>query len=219
MKHGKAESDYFENLVCYSQARTIEEKNRYFERLKGFARSTMRLVDANQHEFYSKWYITAVRELLAFVKFKDDYNELACLVSPAIRPDEAKKAVRVLCNLGMVKKDGGWCWRPAEAFITTAAEVQSLNVANFHRAMLEKAGESIDRYPAAERDLSTLTVSAAAGDVEEIKEEIRAFKGRVCAIIAKGRPSEQVYHLNINFFPLSRRQQKAAGGLPLIERK
>lgn len=72
----KKESDYFEALVFYGQAKTHEEKNRYFSRLMAFKETRHRKVAPDQHEFYGRWYFSAVRELLDIRPFRGDHARL-----------------------------------------------------------------------------------------------------------------------------------------------
>lgn len=202
--HSKREAEYFESMVYFNEARTVEERKLYFERMMASCESKARMVEASQYEFYSKWYYNAVREMLSYFRFKDDYNALARALNPSIRPDQAKKAIDVLEKLGFIRKGPDGFYERADTTITTGAEVQSLNVANFQKTMMTMAGEAIDRHPAKHRDMSTLTLSVSESLFKTIKQEIIAFRKKLLSFEDKEEKPDRVYQLNFHCFPLSK---------------
>jgi len=90
MKLTKKQEEYFETMVYFNEAKTVEEKKLYFERLMRYYDSKAYRVDAKQYEYYSKWYYIAVRELLAIGNFSDDYSAIGQALNPAIRTEEAR---------------------------------------------------------------------------------------------------------------------------------
>jgi uncharacterized protein (TIGR02147 family) len=204
MELRKKESDYFENMVYFSEAKTVEEKRIYFERMMALRKLDAYLVQSSQFEFYSKWYYSAIRELIGLIRFKDDYAALARLLDPPIRPDQAEKAIKVLEGLKFIAKDEKGIYRQAQNHITTGSEVESLNVANYQIACMELAKEAIDRHPPAHRDMSTLTLSLSKPAYEAMKEEIIAFRKKLLAMEKQFPKADRVYQLNTHFFPLSK---------------
>lgn len=204
MELRKKESDYFENMVYFSEAKTVEEKRIYFERMMALRKLDAYQVQSSQFEFYSKWYYSAIRELIGLIRFKDDYAVLGRLLDPPIRPDQAEKAIKVLEGLKFIAKDEKGIYRQAQNHITTGSEVESLNVANYQIACMELAKEAIDRHEPANRDMSTLTLSLSKPAYEAMKEEIIAFRKKLLGLEKQFPNADRVYQLNTHFFPLSR---------------
>ncbi|MDD5676257.1 MAG: TIGR02147 family protein, partial [Chitinivibrionales bacterium] len=96
----RSETEYFELLVLFDQAKNHEQKKYYFEKILASKKSKIKITDRQHYEFYSKWYYTAVREVLDVYRFTGDYAELAKKISPSITPAEAKKAVGLLHAMG-----------------------------------------------------------------------------------------------------------------------
>ncbi len=155
MKLSRRHEEYFETMVYFNEAKTVEEKNLYFERLMKHRDSKAFRVDAAHYEYYSKWYYIAVRELLAVGKFRDDYSRIAKALNPAIRIDEARKAIEVLLKLGLIREDKDGYYKATDNILTTGADVKSLIIANFQKAMMDLAKEAIDRHPVNHRNIST----------------------------------------------------------------
>lgn len=204
MKLKKKEAEYFECLVDFNEARTVEEKRIFFERLLALRKPDAHLMQAGQFEYYSKWYYTAVRELIGIVPFRGDYAALARALDPAIRPEQAEKAIRVLEDLHLIVKDPQGRYRQSQPSVTTGPEVESVSVAQYQIACMDLAKEAIDRHAAPERDMSTLTLSLSGEGFAAFKEEIVSFRKKLLALERSFPAPNRVYQLNMQFFPLSK---------------
>jgi len=88
--------------------------------------------------------------------------------------------------------------------VSTGAEVtQSLHIANFHRVMSDKAMQSIDRVPQAQRDLSALTLTTSAAGLTKIKLRLQAFRRELIELSEAEASPDQVVQLNFHCFPLT----------------
>jgi uncharacterized protein (TIGR02147 family) len=204
MKLRKKETDYFENMVYFNEAKTVDEKRLYFERMMSLRKLDEYVVESSQYEFYSKWYYSAVRELIGIRPFKGDYAELAKALNPAIRSDQAEKAVKMLEKLNFIKKSDDGVYKQTSHVVTTGSEVTSLNVANFQITSMDLAREAIDRHPPEQRDMSTLTLSLSREAFDAMKDEIVAFRKKMLNLEQKFNLPDRVYQLNMHFFPLSK---------------
>ena len=88
----KKEREYFENLVYFNQAKSLEEKSRFYEKMLALSPLNAQVVRKDKYEFYSRWWYSAIRELLYFFPFKGDFQALAKKLDPPIRPDQARKS-------------------------------------------------------------------------------------------------------------------------------
>ena len=209
-KLGKRESDFFEALVLYNQAKTHEEKNRHFGKLMGFRKARENVVGADRHAFYRKWYYTAVREALDLKPFRGDYAALGKLLAPAISAEQAHEAVDLLLRLGFIKKRPGGGLAKAEAVITTGHPADSEDLKAYQLEILGLAREAMDRFPKAQRNFSTLSVTLSGEEYRLLIEELRAFRGRVLEMARQCRAPDRVYQCNFQFFPLAVANGKAA---------
>jgi uncharacterized protein (TIGR02147 family) len=199
----RAETEYFELLVFFDQAKNHDQKKYYFEKILASKKSKIKVTDAQQYEFYSKWYYTAVREVLNFYKFEGNFAELAKSVSPAITPAEAKKAVSLLEGMGFIKKSERGYYQLVDDIITTGYEAKSLAINNFLISTTELARQAIDRYPREKRSMSTLTFSCSAEGYAQIEERLKRFRREVLEIVCSDKDIDRVYHINFHVFPMS----------------
>lgn len=197
------ETDYFESMVFFGQAGSLEERNRYFQKMLAFKEVRADMVGMDRLEFYSKWYHGAIRELLFFHPFRGDYAELARKLSPPIRQAEARDSVALLERLGMVEPNGVGGFRSKEAVLQKDPSFPSVVMANFLKSNMELAIEALDRYSKEERDISALTISLSGEAFAKVKEDIRALRKKMLALTEIDVAPDKVYQCNFQFFPLS----------------
>ena len=197
------ETDYFESMVLFGQAGSLEERNRYFQKMLAFKEVRADMVGMDRLEFYSKWYHGAIRELLFFVPFRGDYAELARKLSPPIRQADARDSVALLERLGMVEPNGIGGFRSKDAVLKKDPGFPSVVMANFLKSNMELAIEALDRYSKEERDISALTISLSEEAFGKVKEDIRALRKKMLALTEVDVAPSKVYQCNFQFFPLS----------------
>ena len=211
MKLSKNEQEYFEHLVAYTNAKSIPEKQRYFERMhsvkmKSEGASQLQIVRREQYRYYSEWYHAVVRSLIDLTGFNGDYERLAQQVSPPITPSQAKKSVALLERLGFIIKDTGGIYRLTEKTITSAPEVVSLAIHNFHQQTLDIARKALDTLPRDRRNFTGVTLGISSSAYGQVCREIEQFRNRLLELAANDDNTEEkqgVYHLNLQFFPVS----------------
>ena len=75
--------------------------------------------------------------------------------------------------------------------------------------MLREASQAWDRFQSSEIMMSTVTLCMSIDLAETVKKEIRDFKSKLFEIIAKERKKpERVFHLNLNFFPMTKKIER-----------
>ncbi len=197
------QKDYFRLLVAFGKARNNEERKHFFEKILAFSEIPEKQIQSNQYEFYQHWYYTAVREILNLSSFKDDYQWLAESVQPPITISEAKKAVKLLCKLGMIVQDEKGYYRLTEQFVTTGEQWQSIAVRSFQKEACNLASRAIDHVPKKERDISTVTVSLNKDALNRISEKMAELRREIIEIAASCQSVDRVYQLNLQLFPVS----------------
>jgi uncharacterized protein (TIGR02147 family) len=122
--------------------------------------------------------------------------------------EQARKAIEVLKGLGLIKKNKQGYFKVVEKILTTGREVKSLSIANFQRSMMDKAKEAIDRFPAKDRNISSLTFSVSPDTYEDIKVELDACRKRILGMVERSENEDRVCQLNLQLFPLTQIKEK-----------
>lgn len=204
LKLTRTQTEYFECLVLFNQARIHQERKHYFEKLQALRGSEAKPVEQHQYQFYSRWYYSALRELLDFhATDGSDSDRLARQLIPPIKASEAKQGFELLEKLGLALRDETGRYRVKDSLITTGYGNPSLNANNFVVEGLDLARGAIDRFPAGERNLSTVTFSIPKERYKHYEEKIRAFRREMMREIGREKGTNAVYQLNMQLFPLS----------------
>jgi|WetSurMetagenome_2_1015567.scaffolds.fasta_scaffold00046_48 uncharacterized protein (TIGR02147 family) len=207
----KAESAYFEAMVYFTQAKLIDEKNEYFNRLVTLQKVNLKVLDKKKMSVFSKWYYVVVRELLYFYRYNGgDPSGLGHKVEPTIRRSEAIQAIRYLEELGLITRNADGYYRQVENAVTSGDEVKSLHLTNFQLATMELAKRAIQKIPAAERDVSVLTMTLSRDTFQMVKSELQHIRKRIAKIAVDEDKPDRVYQLNMQFFPVTKKPEDSS---------
>lgn len=89
------------------------------------------------------------------------------------------------------------------ATLTTGPEMHALHIASYHRAMMQKAAESIDLVASSRRDISAVTMLAGPGGMARLKTMIQRFRRELLEMAVAEQHATQVVQINFQIFPLS----------------
>lgn len=198
------EAEYFELLVRYSQAGSTDEKSLHYMKLLSLKGVKTDLIGAEQFEFYSEWYHSAIRELLLFHPFRGDFAGLGKKLNPAISAADAKKSILLLEKLGFIKKTASKGYASVDATLKKDSNFKSIHLAHFLKSNCALGTESIDRIPKEERDISAMTISLSRNGFLKAKEEIRALRERILALAKTDENPDKVFQCNFHMFPITR---------------
>ena len=82
-------------------------------------------------------------------------------------------------------------------------EVAPVAIRGLHRQMGEFALDAIEGVPQAKRHFSGVTLGITQKAYDEIVAEADAFRRKVIEIATRDNETEEVYRLNIQFFPMT----------------
>ena len=203
------EADYFTNLVGFNQAKKPTEKEFFFNKISAIRKfGESQKLRQDQFEYLSEWYYSAIRSILPVMDFKDDFAALGKFLDPPLTPSQAKKAVNLLLQLGILQRLESGKYIVPILSLTTGDEVASTALFRFHRQSLKLSERAIDAFPSNERDISGVTMSLSNSGFEKIKEEVRLFRKRLMAISQADSGEERAFQVNVQLFPLSKRRIK-----------
>lgn len=205
--HTPEEARFFAALVALDQAQTDAERNAAWSVLSATQRfRAAHRIEGEAFRFFSHWWCVAVFELVKHPDFQPDPRWIARTLRPRITESEARRALRTLRELALIRTDGQGRVVQAEASVVTAQEVQGLAVSNYHREMSARAGEAVDGFEPGERHLLSVTVTVPPDLLPELKRELNAMQARLLDLCdsAHDRPG-RVTQINLQLFPLAAR--------------
>jgi uncharacterized protein (TIGR02147 family) len=206
-------ADFFCELVAFNQARSATERARHYERLSRFRRyRKIHRLDGAQDRYHSRWYIPAVREMVVREDFDEDPKWIARNMLPAISPRQARAALDILLELGLLVRDDDGQLRQAEPQVSTADGPLGHQVVNYHRAMMERAADAMDNVPREERDIGAVTLCISEERMQELKAHLERFRFELLDLYEPDKKPERVVQVNVQMFPLTVRKQTEKEG-------
>ena len=161
-------------LVLFNDSDDLIEKNKTFEKLKQYQSfKNNYLMSFDAHEYLSKWYYIAIRELSLLDNFVDDPTWIQEQFFPSLSLLEVRKAVFFL-------KKNNLLGNRKNPNIECIDSVFSLSLKKFHSQMLDITKDSMDNVSRDQRSIVGHTValnkdkySRAQEIMDKALEEIR----------------------------------------------
>ena len=206
------ESVYFRNLVLFNQAKTSTEKQEYYSNLRAmFGNVNESVLNADQYDYFSKWYTSVLREQVCLHDFQDDYKQIASMLIPQILPSEAKAAIKLLLRIKMLRRKKDGTYSQTSTAVVGENTVISMAMRSFIQAMIEHSREAVEHIDWRIRHISGITIGITPATYDVIATEIEAFKNRVKLIVNREKGCTQVYQMNVTLFPVSRNTLELKG--------
>ncbi|HUP56547.1 MAG TPA: TIGR02147 family protein [Bdellovibrionota bacterium] len=160
------------------------------------------LIKADQYKLLADWEHFAI---LSALELKNAIGTSAWLATRLGIP--LGKVLDCLDRLGKL----GFVRRLGDRLVTTGHETETTNevpdqaIRGAHRQYIEKAVASLENDDLSVRDITGITMGVAIDKLPEAKKMIRTFRRNMARFLSKGDQTE-VYRLNVQLFPLTRRR-------------
>lgn len=196
---------YFEDLIRLSKAKkdpalsvTLMQKIQ-----KQFPHCKQRLLDNEEFSAISHWWFYAVRQMTKLKMFTDDPKWISKNLNFKVPPKEIRKAINILLRLGLLEREEkNHNLKFSKENIQTATDIASEAIKRFHEEMLLNARSAIRSVNITEREISGQTITISKDNISKARALIRAFEEEFCNLFDTDR-ADEVYQLNIQFFPLT----------------
>jgi uncharacterized protein (TIGR02147 family) len=199
----RRETEYFEALVRFNQADTVEARRLQMDRMLSFRELRVDLVGKDRFDFYSAWYVPALRELLCCLEYRGDTATLAKKLRPPISPAQARRSLEILTDLKFVVKDAQGKLKPAVPLVKKDKSEPSPHLRQYLLDLMDLAKQSLERFPSGSRDVSCLTLALSEEGFREAKDELKRLRRKLLERAAGETRPRRVYQLNLQLFPLS----------------
>ncbi len=204
MKLADYECDFFVELVKFDHAKTDAEKKAAYGKMISIAEAhKAKVLEGDSFRFFSDWKNPVIRELAPAMPGAKPLA-LAHACREKITAAEVSETLNFLVKAGLLQKDDAGNYTQTEKSVTTGPmEVTPVAVRGMHRQMGEFALDAIEGVPQAERHFSGVTLGVTHEAYNEIVQEIAECRKRVIAIATRDSAVDEVYRLNMQFFPMT----------------
>jgi uncharacterized protein (TIGR02147 family) len=198
-----AAAQFFENLVLYNQAKEFDEREKFLQNLEEIRKRTnFYKLDKKQYEYIKAWYFLVLREIATLYDWKDDYKKLARMVRPPISTEEARSAIEILLEIGLLKKDDAGRYHQNSASLNLEG-VPKFLLTNLKKELIMRGADAIQVIDKSERftAFSTLTMSKDSFDFAcEVLEDARR---KIIGKSLNDSNPDKVFEMNVMLFPVS----------------
>ena len=127
--------------------------------------------------------------------------------------DEARKSLELLERLGMIRFDSEKNRHVlTQTRVATDLQVDSMSVVRYHQRMIDHGKDAITNIQETLRDISAITFNGDAVLAEKVKGELDALRLRLLSYSEKSTNGDQIWQLNMQFFPMSSRVKSSKKG-------
>lgn len=200
----KLEREYLKAMVLFDQAGTGEEKDEFLSVISRLRhRAKVKTIEVDQYEYLSRWYNVAIRELVGLEGFTEDAKWINKKLGTRLTDKMIRDIIDQLLALNILTRNEKGILRQVDTNIICAPEIFSVAVHNYHKQMIEKSSEALEKTKSKDRDISALTVSIDRETFEKITDEIRKCRENIHHLAETSKQKDVVYQLNIQLFNLS----------------
>ena len=206
------EQEYFAEMVKFDHAKKDADKKAIFKKMLSIAEAhKTKILEGDAFRFFEDWKNPVIRELAPAMPGAKPLA-LAHACRPEITAAEISNTLKFLLKAGLLKKDENGNYVQTEKSVTTGdMDVTPVAVRGMHRQMGEFALEAIEGVAQDKRHFSGITLGITHDAYEEIVEEIAECRKRIIAIATKNSATDEVYRLNMQFFPMTNRNSNKKG--------
>ena len=200
------ECDFFVEMVKFDHAKNDDEKRAAFSKMVSIAEShKAKIVDGESFRFFEDWKNPVLRELApAMPGAKPLAMAHAC--RPEVSAAEVSETLNFLVKANLLQKDKDGNYIQTDKVVTSGPmNFAPLALRGLQRQMGEIALGAIENVPQDERHFSGLTLGVTREAYKKIVQEIADFQKRVIAIATSESATDEVYRLNVQLFPMTKK--------------
>jgi uncharacterized protein (TIGR02147 family) len=201
----KDERAYFEKLVGFNQAEDENAKvSSFSELLRLKSEKTLNCLEKEKYDFLSKWYMVAIYVLIGTKTFQPNPQWIRHRLGLKVSERDIEQALIDMEKLSLIEKDEIRGYVQNGGALSTDEETRALAVFRYHSEMTRLAQESLETDSGDIREFNGATVSIPKDKLDEIKDKIREFRKSINKLASSFENTEEVYQLNVQFFPLTK---------------
>jgi uncharacterized protein (TIGR02147 family) len=208
LKLEEKEAEYFRLLVQIETTKDPEIKKSLLFRAQSLnSDHKVRDLSVDLFSTIADWYHAVIENLTEVAGFDFTPAEISkCL---GISKHEAELAIERLLRLEMIEQDpkDPNKYRRVREYTLTTSQVPNKALRSFHRQMMEKAIDSLETQTPKEKFIGTETIAFSKDSLPQVFELADEFLKKVVKISENSKLKTDVYHLGVQFFNLTPKNQ------------
>jgi len=199
--------EYFKEMVVFADSCDEQKKKSSFARMQELAKENkVRTLAGDAYAYFSNWYNPVLRELAPMNPGAKPL-ELSKLCYPELNATEIRQSLDFMVQAGLLKKRSEYHYEQTEKVVTGMPGCARPTMRPMHKQMAELAVNAVENIPVEERNFSGITMGISKKTFQRISQEVEKFRQKIVAIACEDQDGEQVYRLNLQLFPLTKRKE------------
>ena len=151
----------------------------------------------------SEWHHLTILELMKLGDFQPHFRWISKRLG--ININQAKMAVERLEKVGILKIEKNGQWIDLMDGFTTHYQKEKTTESRkrYQKQILEKSLQSLQQDDYSLRDHSSTTMAIDKKDILKAKDEIQKFRKKLSRLLEETNNKNEVYQLQVGFFPLT----------------
>ena len=155
-------------------------------------------LEVDKFKIVADWYHFAILSLTEVEKSKP--NAVWISKRLGITPAVAKDAMARLVRMGLLEIKGTK-WKQSTSPISVASGTSSSAIQKFHRQILERAAQSLEKDAVTDREFGAVTMAVNPDQIPKAKQMIQDFRKNLSQFLEQG-PQTRVFTLAVQLFPI-----------------
>ena len=201
LRLGEEETTVFLALAGVHQKKSREARAQAEATLADLkARNDYDEISLERFRILADWHHFAILELCETGAFESNPAWIAGRLGLATAV--VAEAIERLLDFGLLVRSPDGALRQTQANLATPTGMPSREIREHHSQILMKADQALHQADVTERDFSATTLAFHAGQMEEVRAEIKKFRRALGKLIQDHPGKDRVYCLATQFFPL-----------------
>lgn len=204
------ESEYFEALVNFNQAKDNLEREYYHERVlrirdrRNSVGRTRRTLEEYEFECVSNWLHHAVMVLTNVSGFRESPRWIRSQLYNLVSEKEVVEILEALQALQLVARNPQGQLQQTNKRVKTKPELQRASSKTFYENLFKRAQQCLELEKSDKREMNTYFVGLSEKQLPELKSRVRKFMSSLNEWAMENPKPKQVYTLLFSGFPLTK---------------
>ena len=212
LRLNKKATEYFENIVFFTQVKELDRKAYYLELIDKFRkRNKPEVLLPAEYAYLEEWYFPILREIVELPEFDENPDKIAKMLLFALKQNTIKKSFDFLVSHGFLERDSQGRLKKKEKTLHTGRvehnETLAVKVRQFHLKMIELAAKAVADFPNDIRHVTNTTLSMSQESYEKALKRIETMRYELLELAGTDDNADQIYQLNVNLFPMIKKER------------
>ncbi len=208
---GSQERLYFQALVQFDSAKTVEEKEVYRVWLAELnPGKDFKTRELDEFKVIADWVHCAILAMTHLKDFEGTPEAIHGRLGGEATISQVRSALERLMELKLLALGEDGKLRPTANRITSKNDQIDLGARKYHKDVAQLAIEAVDEQPVDLREFQSFAMSIPTDKIPLAKEMLRRFRAQLSAALGSDE-ADQVYQCNLQFFQLTQGPSRMVG--------